>query len=36
MEFRVCDSCEFKDIRVPGTECPMCEEGTMVRGDSLE
>lgn len=33
MKFRVCDTCEYKDIRRPGTACPMCDDGTMVRGE---
>lgn len=35
MRFRICDSCEYKDIRRPGTACPMCEDGEMQRGDLL-
>lgn len=33
MKFRICDECGFKDTRLPGTDCPMCESGTMEDGE---
>lgn len=28
-----CDECGYTDVRQKGTDCPMCDDGTMTGGD---
>jgi len=31
MTMTECENCGFTDVRLPATDCPMCEYGQMMR-----
>ena len=36
MTLTECEKCGFQDIRLPATECPMCDYGQMMEVDNAE